>query len=491
MINADLKEYTLETHYCNFRNKDIKNLSDHITSGFSTDKEKAIAIFNWVRDNINYRVGLWQRTASQTLQERAGTCTNKANLIVALMRLNGIPAGYGVLRTKGQEYIGPVVIPVLRRRIAEVSTHVYVFAYLGDKWLKCDPSADFRLSQSTVSLNPQSRLVVWDGQSDATEDLDSNHILSEKGPLANIDHMIKKKSKNGRGIVIKVANLYVEFLRDNASKARNIHELESLFYGWLTKEKHLHILVYYFKLITWYKDKKTHFNDHFWAKYMSVYDVMDRAIPYREMVSLIIKNGDFGPSQSVLDAGSGTGIISIAIKNSGAHVISVDNSHHAMRIHKEKDSNAELVFADLRQKLPFSDDHFDRISCVHTLHVLSPLDRESIIGEFFRVLKPGGKIVLVNPSVNFNSTRIFKEHVSRSIGSLGLKKAVYDLVMFTIPIIKMFYYNFILEFGKNSYKYLETNEQHRYLNGVGFTNVSNTQEVYANSAVLNWATKPL
>jgi ubiquinone/menaquinone biosynthesis C-methylase UbiE len=465
------------------------SLSLHVTSGLTAEQEKAVAIFNWVRDNIEYRVGLWQRRASQTIQEKKGTCTNKANLVVALLRLNNIPAGYGVLRTKGQDYIGPVVIPVLRRRIGDVSTHVYAFAYLDRRWIKCDPSADYKLSINTSNLNPQSRLVEWDGRNDAVENLDPSHILSEKGPIANIDHMMRKKAKNGRGIVIRIANLYIEFLRDKAASAKNVDELETLFYDWLIKEKCRYFLVMYFKLVTKRKDKAINFRDRFWAKYMKVYDVMNKAVPYKEMVEQVMQAGRFERGQLVLDAGSGTGIISIAIKNSEAQVISVDNSKTAMTIHKSKDCEAEQIIADLRQRLPFPNDHFDRVVCVLTLHVLSPYDRETIVGEFHRVLKPDGRIVLANPSVKFSSFRIFFKHVQDSIKLLGIGRSIYEIALFLVPITRMFYYNFILEFGRQSYKYLEFDEQKRYLETAGFSMISETKEIYAHSAILNWAIK--
>lgn len=482
-------KFLQKSEYCDFDDESIRVLSSRIISGLTTDQEKAVAIFNWVRDNILYRVGLWQKSASGTLREKKGTCTNKANLLVALLRSIGIPAGYGVLRTKGQEYIGPVVVPILRKRIRSVSTHVYAYVYLRERWIKCDPSADLQLSQNTVMINPQSRLVVWDGEHDATEDLDENHILSEKGPIANIDDIIKKKSKNGRGVIIKVANLYVEFLRECNIQGKDIHELEEAFLSWLSQEKHSYFLVIYFRTVTWYKDRTTRLGDHFWSKYMSVYDVMDRAAPYKELINNILRSGKFEKNQLVLDAGSGTGLISIAIKKSGARVISVDNSHTAMALHKKKDVEAEFVVSDLRHKLPFSNDYFDRVVCILTLHVLSPHDREAVITEFFRVLKPGGIVVLVNPSVHFNSFRIFTEHVRSAFKTLGWWKAIYEIFLFVIPITKMFYYNFILEFGGNSYNYLELNEQCTYLKEAGFGSVSETKEIYAHSAVLNWAIK--
>jgi ubiquinone/menaquinone biosynthesis C-methylase UbiE len=489
MREHNLDEFLKETEFCDYNNQSITRLSDNIVSGLKTDREKAVAIFNWVRDNIKYRVGLWQQKASQTVKEGFGTCTNKANLVVALLRLNNIPAGYGMLRTKGQHYIGPIVLKVLRNHVAYVSTHIYAGANLGGRWIKCDPSADHELSRRTISVNPQSKLVVWNGTDDGTEDLDPSHILSDKFPVANIDNVFRKRARNGKSVAVKVANLYIEYLRNYGIKFQDMDEVELDFFRWLWKGKGARVLYLHFKIVTWYMNLRQRSDDNFWAKYMRVYDILNRAFPYRDLLDDVIREGDFGKGHVVLDAGSGTGNISIAIKQRGCSVISIDNSRAAIALHREKDAEARIIISDLREKLHFPDHHFDRVICVLTLHTLSTHDREMAVSEFYRVLKLGGKVLLVNPSINFSSLRIFGQHLHSSLKVLGVSRTLYDVIIFAIPTIKMFYYNFLLKFGDDSYEYLCIDEQAKYLSLAGFKSISKSKELYAGSAVMNWAIK--
>ncbi|MDQ3357003.1 MAG: transglutaminase-like domain-containing protein [Actinomycetota bacterium] len=73
-------------------------------------------LYRFVRDEIPYAFGPWGVRASQTLAQGTGTCTNKANLLVALLRAAGIGAAYGVLRVDTQHYFGPIGPDFLTRR---------------------------------------------------------------------------------------------------------------------------------------------------------------------------------------------------------------------------------------------------------------------------------------------------------------------------------------------------------------------------------------
>ena len=114
-------------------------------------------MFTWVRDNVLYRVGLWNKTASETLHEREGTCTNKANLLVAMLRSVDIPAGYGLLKVDGQKYWGPATPSIISKHVGRVSSHIFAMVYL-DRWICIDPSDDIQLCKNvgyiTKTANP-------------------------------------------------------------------------------------------------------------------------------------------------------------------------------------------------------------------------------------------------------------------------------------------------------------------------------------------------
>ena len=229
-MESNIEELLLETKFCDFSNSEIKKLSEKIVINCKDDREKAVKLFYWVRDNILYKLGDWNKKASETLKKREGGCTSKSNLLVALFRLNKIPAAYGVMRVYTRKYFGPLALSFLTQFASEISVHVYCGVYLDNKWIKCDPSDDKKLSENTFYINPQSRLVEWDGINDALLNLNKNDILEDNFPLSNIDFLISKKPKRARGIPLRIANLYIKFLRENTEKVNDIKKKERIQY---------------------------------------------------------------------------------------------------------------------------------------------------------------------------------------------------------------------------------------------------------------------
>lgn len=226
----NIEPFLRETEYCDFNHPSIKKLAASLVKGASSDdKEKAVVLFRWVRDNILYRLGNWQRKASETLQEKEGTCTNKANLLVALLRANNIPSGYGVMRVDGRKYFGRLASPSLTKFVSDITVHIYAGVYLDNKWVKCDPSVDKELCENTSYFNPTTQLIDWDGSKHAIMNLNKSHIFEETFPIGNIDSYMRKKAKNGRGIPLKTANVLIQFARKNRKKVSSPEEFELLF----------------------------------------------------------------------------------------------------------------------------------------------------------------------------------------------------------------------------------------------------------------------
>ena len=95
-----------------------------------------------------------------------------------------------------------------------------------------------------------------------------------------------------------------------------------------------------------------------------------------------------GPEALILDAGTGTGRISMPLLERDARLIGCDLSLKMLGRLQEKFSSAPLAQADIAY-LPFPTHYFDALLTVHVMHLVGPW--RAALREFSRVLKPGGK----------------------------------------------------------------------------------------------------
>ncbi len=229
----NLNEFLQETRYCDCSEPIIKSLAHELTKHCSSDTEKAVVLFEYVRDNILYGFGEWGKKASTILAERKGMCTNSANLLIALLRAIGIPSGYGIMRVDTREYFGPIMLPMFKDLVSEQSVHIYTYVYLGGRWVKCDPSVDKVFSEKTSYFSPTTELLMWNGLNDRVDNIDTEYIYSDSGPFSNIDDKLDKKPRSSTKNAIKIGNLYLDFLRENTVKIDNTEQLQPMFLSWL------------------------------------------------------------------------------------------------------------------------------------------------------------------------------------------------------------------------------------------------------------------
>ncbi len=97
----------------------------------------------------------------------------------------------------------------------------------------------------------------------------------------------------------------------------------------------------------------------------------------------------------ILDAGGGTGRVAQYLRNKSARIIIADQTFSMLQEAKRKDG-LQPVCTD-SEKLPFPDNSFERIMMVDALHHVN--HQQQTADELWRVLKPGGRIVIEEPDI--------------------------------------------------------------------------------------------
>lgn len=100
------------------------------------------------------------------------------------------------------------------------------------------------------------------------------------------------------------------------------------------------------------------------------------------------------PTFRLLDAGGGTGRVAAALRSMVREVFVADLSRGMLRRAAGKGLTTVCAPAE---SLPFPSGSFERVIMVDTLHHV--IDQSQSAGELFRLLTPGGRIVIVEPDI--------------------------------------------------------------------------------------------
>ena len=93
-----------------------------------------------------------------------------------------------------------------------------------------------------------------------------------------------------------------------------------------------------------------------------------------------------------LDVACGTGDMCVELMKRGCDVTGVDISGEMLSIARQKTASANLQTGDA-ESLPFADNAFDAVTCAFGIRNFEHLEQG--LGEMVRVLKPDGKMVIL------------------------------------------------------------------------------------------------
>jgi ubiquinone/menaquinone biosynthesis C-methylase UbiE len=133
--------------------------------------------------------------------------------------------------------------------------------------------------------------------------------------------------------------------------------------------------------------------DDYAAGYDSWYATPRGQVAWRFELEVLLRALEPRSGEEVLDAGCGTGVLARELAARGVAVTGVDISGAMLGLAREKlrGEGVRLVHADIAA-LPFPHASYDAVVCFTVLEFLP--HPEEALREMWRVLKPGGRLVL-------------------------------------------------------------------------------------------------
>jgi len=150
-------------------------------------------------------------------------------------------------------------------------------------------------------------------------------------------------------------------------------------------------------------EKPEHYRDDC-NRIACIYDPLVRLISFffggeESLRRLTIDKMDLKPGQKSLDVCCGTGTLCAMIAEatgSDGEVVGIDLSENMLKkAEKRREGNIRFCCANA-EEIPYADRYFDRASVTFGLHEMPHSVRMNVLREMRRVLKPGGKIIVLD-----------------------------------------------------------------------------------------------
>jgi GNAT superfamily N-acetyltransferase len=167
-------EFLEKTEYVDHDDPAVKSLAERLGNESPDELSLIRNTYHFVRDEIKHSWDAQDRrvtvSASDTLREAVGICWAKANLLAALLRANGIPAGFSYQRlTLGDA-------PDTGYCIHAMNT-VYVSTL--EKWIRLDARGNKEGVSAGFSTDEEK--LAFEIRSEGETDYHDNHSYPDKG----------------------------------------------------------------------------------------------------------------------------------------------------------------------------------------------------------------------------------------------------------------------------------------------------------------------
>jgi demethylmenaquinone methyltransferase/2-methoxy-6-polyprenyl-1,4-benzoquinol methylase len=148
---------------------------------------------------------------------------------------------------------------------------------------------------------------------------------------------------------------------------------------------------------------------------------------YRHWLNVLVQDVARAAPQDILDVAGGTGTVSMAVARvlPWADITLSDVCPEMLEVAKSRlaqpaYANIGLKLADA-QSLPFADNSYDAICCAYGVRNLQ--DSRAALAEFYRVIRPGGKVHIMEfatpPAQSWRRLyHLYLKHVVPTVGGL-------------------------------------------------------------------------
>lgn len=134
---------------------------------------------------------------------------------------------------------------------------------------------------------------------------------------------------------------------------------------------------------------------------LPLYDPFTRIFGIGKHHQALLEHAAIEPGNVVLEIGCGTGnlLLRAAAQHPAATLVGIDPDPKALRRAERKAARRKLTARldrGFAQNLPYGDDTFDRVLSSFMLHHLPVDEKTQMLTEVRRVLKPGGRLYLMD-----------------------------------------------------------------------------------------------
>lgn len=182
------------------------------------------------------------------------------------------------------------------------------------------------------------------------------------------------------------------------------------------------------------------------SEYQNIYNLENSHFFYvgtHDLVMRLLRLYKSAGKCKILDAGCGTGLL-LQKLNQSADAMGIDISSEALSYAKKR--GLKKVYKASIEKIPFKSNNFDVIVSIDVLYHKQVNNDLKALKEFYRLLKPGGILILRVPAFNWLSgkhdrlvqtkRRYTKERLNNKLVDVGfyVRKLSYSN-MFFLPIV--------------------------------------------------------